>query len=71
MRARKCDRCNNFYDEYDGHDTGNSIQTLNIFSCGKYGLDHNLVPKTLYDLCPSCMTSLTNWLDMIMTEVKK
>lgn len=72
MMAMKCDRCNNFYDEYNGavenDEKANSIYTTNKV---KVDSEYRSVFKKQYDLCPKCMNSLINWFNMNITEEQK
>lgn len=56
-KARKCDRCGKFYDEYqaDYHVT----MKKGAYNC-----------KSL-DLCPDCTNKLIKWLDKLQTEAIK
>ena len=58
--ARKCDRCGNLYEEYN---TGNNNKKFNAIM--PVNLDHKgqYYPHKVLDLCPECMTKLTNWLN--------
>lgn len=54
--AKKCDRCGKFYDFYEGLEY---IPNQNLFNCiTLYG-----EKSKIFDLCPSCMKSLFDWLD--------
>ncbi len=58
MNARKCDRCGQFYDLYDGRKVfsgrgyANGLMLINEASNGDYDR------QKLYDLCPGCMEEL-------------
>lgn len=49
--AKKCDRCNRYYDPYknDGHD-GFTFTYDGVADC-----------DLITDLCPECMASLNEW----------
>lgn len=62
--AKKCDRCGKLYEPYNvkkNVERCNGILTLNIDEYRKY------YDNKLYDLCPECMETLHNWLN-ISTE---
>ena len=56
MRARKCDRCNCFYDSYCGNrandENANSIIFIDRDNENKYWT------RNVYDLCPECMKAV-------------
>ena len=59
--AKKCDRCNGYYDDYDGvafseEPTANRYDRMNLVradDCGRY---------KRYDLCPDCMKALISFI---------
>lgn len=62
MRAKKCDRCKKYYDEYTEVDgiLSNSI----IFYRNKDNTDTSIPENFIYapkDLCQDCMKSLVKW----------
>ena len=58
MKAKKCDRCGELYEEYNHKSPNkpNSIKTLSENVNGNYCL------VDIYDLCPECMEQLNQWL---------
>ena len=48
-RARKCDICRKYYDEYEFNGFGNTI----LFGVPTSGVKHSIV--NTYDTCPDCM----------------
>lgn len=69
MIARKCDRCNNFYDEYEPNNSEEANAFRTMYKTGKRAGGDECFIRNTYDLCPKCATSLINWL--YMTEVEK
>ena len=62
MLAKKCDRCNKYYDEYTEVDgiVYNSI----VFYRRKFGIDTEIPEDFAYkpkDLCKDCLKSLIEW----------
>lgn len=56
--AKKCDRCGNLYEDYDGYEVtkkGNKYDKLSL-------RHHWKTVARDYDLCPKCMKSLVKWL---------
>lgn len=62
MQARKCDRCGTYYEAYIGikeektNTNGLILISRNINDYSRY------MEVTSYDLCPCCMSLLTNFL---------
>lgn len=54
--AKKCDRCGAYYDKYGDRDHANAICVENDDFAGKVPCDKK------YDLCPSCMAFIHEWL---------
>lgn len=68
MNAKKCDRCGEFYSEYNtksSEDKPNGFQFLNLDNCNKY------YAHTGHDLCPECCKSLIEWFKKVSKEVEK
>lgn len=59
MKARKCDRCGKFYEEYNGTEetkSANALRLMGVTQTAAHG-------KNWYDLCEDCMKELVSFLD--------
>lgn len=69
MLAKKCDRCNAFYEHY----TGDTLFKKDGKANGLMLLDKDLQQKywkrKFYDLCPACMAELNAFLKAYNAEV--
>lgn len=62
MNAKKCDRCEKFYEDYGGLEYiqyGNKYNGMSFFG----------VKSLFFDLCPDCMKSLYDWFDGVCVSV--
>ena len=59
MKARKCDRCHEYYDSYSP--TG-EVEHANGLSLIEFG-DTAYIHRKSYDLCPICMIRLVTFLN--------
>lgn len=55
MRAKKCDRCDKFYNHYDGRSQFNGGCKANALILIDRDLDEKYLSRMAYDLCPVCM----------------
>lgn len=55
MRARKCDRCDKFYNHYDGQSRFKDGRKANVISLVDRDLDGVCRVKRTYILCPACV----------------
>ena len=73
MDAKKCDRCNKYYDEYVGLNERNEEKNVHqryeipynrLIVCNNI---HNKavysIPDSRFDLCPDCMMELDKWIN--------
>jgi len=67
-RARKCERCDKYYDEYgleDNDKDANSIMFTNVDYDGRYYTHKRL------DLCKQCMLELYSWFNKYNEKIKR
>lgn len=58
MISKKCDRCDNLYDEYNTKSSSDRINGLSFFNIDKCQQYFKHGP---YDLCPKCTEEFMNW----------
>jgi len=59
-KAKKCDRCGNFYEHYNSNDIIHSNGLAKMY-CDKYE-NYHYHDKGRIDLCPECKASFDKWL---------
>ncbi len=64
-KARQCDRCGGFYQEYGKNKDGNVANGIQFMHVGTYKTSFNYESK---DLCPRCMKELKAFLNMDKEE---
>ena len=62
MRARKCDRCDRFYEHYAGSMEFKNAEKANAVFFIDRDLDNNYFSRKLFDLCPNCMRKLDEFI---------
>lgn len=58
MNAKKCDRCNKFYEYYNGNKNAENANAIRFVE----NSHHGVYSCSLYDFCPECMAKLQEWL---------
>lgn len=64
-KARKCDICRSFYDEYEFNGFGNTIIFASVDNKNKYS--HVKVS----DACPNCMDAILSLCDSLANKEKE
>ena len=59
MNAKKCDRCNKFYEKYTGYVELGLSNMVRLMSDG----EHACAPTVDFDLCPECMAKVVSFLN--------
>lgn len=62
MNAKKCDRCNKFYELYNVKESDCDPNSISL-----YQIKNDSVCRLVnaYELCPKCMTELQEWTQKI------
>lgn len=58
MRAKKCDRCGKYYEQYAGQAQFRVSERANALLLIDRDLDEKYWSRKTYDLCPECMKML-------------
>ena len=58
--AKKCDRCNKLYEEYN---TSCNRKNLNGIQLISSDIHHRYYGYTCLDLCPGCMAEFQKWFE--------
>lgn len=61
VNAKKCDKCGKLYELYDREYHGMYINGISLVEMGTFFGSHTT--KMYIDLCPDCLTELTEWLE--------
>ncbi len=59
-KARKCDRCGKFYEQYKGNEVSKNEKANGLFLVDK-DWNEEYYRRKVYDLCPDCMRKLESF----------
>ena len=63
MKAKKCDRCRKYYEQYEpGHD----LKFSNMLIFAEEADDVGYLEKRQFDLCPDCMYEAVKFMHELM-----